>query len=284
MMLNMRTLAIAHSIVFIFGIVWSEDVYGSLNGTQVIATNAATVSEQHERLNGVEKRLENKEFRRFFEWFDWGDGGAGTWDCTCRTPGAGAGSGRNAIKCQQRENGYAGVRHCADYEECYSHGTANFGDWGALCRPTENTECRCSCPGRGAGNGDNRITCTSGEKRYCGSHEQCYSRNPVQWGDWGNLCKRPGDDECRVTLYEHDKFKGDQRAYGAGNIHLIDHHFNDGVSSIRVRGSHCYVIVYEHAGYEGWSVKLWPGNYWLSDLLPKGFKNDHVSSLKLQRA
>merc|ERR1712087_39247 len=130
----------------------------------------------------------------------------------------------------------------------------------------------------------NGITCTSGESRYCGSHEECYSRNTIQYGDWGNLCKRPGDDECRVTLYEHDKFKEDQRAYFAGSIPSFDDRFKYRVSSIRVRGSHCYVIVYEQAGYEGWSVKLWEGNYELSDLLPKGFKNDRVSSLELQRA
>jgi len=86
---------------------------------------------------------------------------------------------------------------------------------------------------------------------------------------------------CQVTLYQHDNFTGSSRSYGTGSVPLVWR--NDDVSSIKVHGHGCEAIVYEHGDYAGWSVRLPKGHYTLSQLRAKGFRNDDMSSLKVQR-
>jgi len=86
---------------------------------------------------------------------------------------------------------------------------------------------------------------------------------------------------CSVTLYQHDHFKGQRKTYGTGSVPLV--WWNDEVSSIKVSGSGCKATVYEHGNYEGWSVTLYSGSYNLKKLRSKGFKNDHMSSMKVKR-
>lgn len=101
-----------------------------------------------------------------------------------------------------------------------------------------------------------------------GSHFEC---NTKTWSTNAHT--------CTVTLYQHDHFGGSSKSYGTGSVPLV--WWNDEVSSIKVKGHGCEATVYEHGNYEGWSVRLSQGHYTLSALRNKGFKNDHMSSMKV---
>lgn len=91
----------------------------------------------------------------------------------------------------------------------------------------------------------------------------------------------------KVILYEHN-FTGQSKIFtGPANIRcLVDHRFNDTVSSIEVIDTptispDTVVVLYEHCDYGGWSVQLPLGEYDMNQLISKQFKNDQVSSLKI---
>ena len=58
---------------------------------------------------------------------------------------------------------------------------------------------------------------------------------------------------------------------------------NNDASSIKVFGTRCEAIVYEHAGYKGWKATFKTGVYPFNALNAKGAKNDIVSSIVVQK-
>ena len=69
----------------------------------------------------------------------------------------------------------------------------------------DETVCMCDSPGQGAA-GHNTFKCMHGtklnESRSCGSSEECHSRLPARYGDWGKLCRVPTGPNAPVLLVE----------------------------------------------------------------------------------
>jgi len=104
------------------------------------------------------------------------------------------------------------------------------------------------------------------------------------WSCGGNRknCRRykcHGSDVCRVTLFQHDHFRGAMKTYGPGTYGGIWR--NDDVSSIKVDGDGCKAVAYEHGNFNGWKVTIPKGHYTLSQLSRMGFRNDAMSSLRI---
>ena len=73
-------------------------------------------------------------------------------------------------------------------------------------RPAENeTACMCDYPGTGTA-GHNSFTCMTGghvnESRSCGENEECHSRHPIRFGEWGGLCRVPIGPNAPELLIE----------------------------------------------------------------------------------
>ena len=72
--------------------------------------------------------------------------------------------------------------------------------------PAENeTACMCDSPGQGM-LGRNSLTCMRGtslnETRSCAPTEECHSRRPARYGEWGRLCRVPVGPNAPELLVE----------------------------------------------------------------------------------
>lgn len=88
----------------------------------------------------------------------------------------------------------------------------------------------------------------------------------------------------KVTLYWDDNFSGATKVV-TGDTSYIGNDWNDKVSSIKVEKNintkSGDIYIYQDANYGGCSASLGIGEYTLTSLQAKGFKNDDLSSLKV---
>ena len=116
-----------------------------------------------------------------FKYGEWDDGCRVS--CECSTPGTGT-EGKNEIKCSNGE-----TRNCSSEEECYATEKFTYGEWSDGCRIPV---CECTTPGAGTA-GNNQMTCSNGETRYCSADKECYSTGTFTYGEWNDGCRIPGD-------------------------------------------------------------------------------------------